>query len=60
MLRKMKIKSDRTFLILFPENILVEKGKETVVTVNNKEHADQLIELGFSEVQEKKNKEGDK
>lgn len=52
MLRKLVYKGDRKFLILHPVNELVEKDKEVVV--NSKDIAEQLIELGFEEVLEKK------
>jgi transcription antitermination factor NusA-like protein len=52
MLRKLVYKGDRKFLILHPVNELVEKNTE--ITVNNKEIAKQLQELGFEEVAEGK------
>lgn len=54
MLRKLIYKGDRKFLILHPMNELVEKDKEIVV--NNKDIAEQLLELGFEEVAEGKKK----
>lgn len=48
MLRQLVYKGKRRFLVMHPIDLLVEHGKE--VTVNNKEEADLLKELGFEEV----------
>lgn len=52
MLRKMVYNGDRKFLILYPINELVVKGKEIIV--NDKKTAEDLKELGFEEVAEGK------
>lgn len=52
MLRKLVYNGERKFLILYPINELVEKGK--AIVVNDKKTAEDLKELGFEEVAEGK------
>jgi hypothetical protein len=55
---KLKYDGEKSFLILFPVNQLVEHGTEIETT--NKQFIKDLKELGFKEVKAKKDKEGDK
>jgi hypothetical protein len=48
MLRKLVYKGNKQLHILYPMDEIVSNGTE--LTVDNKEHADMLIELGFEEV----------
>lgn len=54
---KLKYDGEKKFLILFPVNELVQKGK--VIETTDKNFIKDLKELGFKEVKETK-KEGDK
>jgi endonuclease I len=54
---KLKYEGAKRFLILYPENHLVEKGYEIETT--DKQFIKDLKELGFKEVKAK-NKEGEK
>lgn len=55
---RLKYNGERKFLILYPVNQLVEHGTEIETT--NKQFIKDLKELGFKEVKDKKDKEGDR
>lgn len=49
---------DKSFRLLFPFDLVVKKG--TQVETDNKDEQKRLKELGFKEVKENKQKEGEK
>jgi hypothetical protein len=55
---KLRYEGTKRFLILYPENHLVEEGYEIETT--DKEFIEDLKELDFKEVKAKKTKESDK